>query len=133
MAKECHEIAKGQYYLLFFAIFRGCFMEKPMDVLVIEHETKIKSLEKRMSKIEDLTKNVNEIAISVKELAVNQSRMLDEMKEEKQHREKVEERVQTLELKPSKNAEEIKVKVIIAVITTILGGLLGALLTLIIK
>ena len=133
MAKECHEIAKGQYYLLFFAICRGCFMEKPLDVLVIEYETKIKSLEKRMSKIEDLTKNVNEIAISVKELAVNQSRMLDEMKEEKQHREKVEERVQTLELKPSKNAEEIKIKVIIAVITTLLGGLIGALLTLIIK
>ena len=108
-------------------------MENKTDVLVIEHETKIKSLEKRMVKVEDLTKNVNELAISVKELAVNQSRMLDEMKEEKQHRERVEERVATLELKPSRNAEEIKQKVIIAVITAIIGGLVGAFLTLILK
>lgn len=100
---------------------------------VVEHSAKIKSLEKRMAKVEEMSKSVNELALSVKEIAVNQTRMLDDMKEEKETRKRNEQRITSLEMKPAEKHEFLWREVIKVVISVVGGALLGAIIALVIK
>ena len=82
------------------------------------HEDNIKSLKHRMDKVEEQSKAINDLAMSVKELAINMNTM--NKKQEEQGK-----RLTELESKPSKRWEQV----VSIIITTLVGALLGYLLS----
>jgi len=103
------------------------------DAMLANHEARIKVCEKRLNKFDKLAESINDLALSVKEIAVNQTAMLNDMKEEKETRKTNEKRITALELQPAKNAQEIRQKVIIAIITGCIGAIVGAIMGLLLK
>lgn len=85
---------------------------------LINHEDNIKSLKHRMDKVEEQSKAINDLAMSVKELAINMNTM--NKKQEEQGK-----RLTELESKPSKRWEQV----VSIIITTLVGALLGYLLS----
>ncbi len=92
------------------------------DVEIIEkltnHEENIKSLKHRMDKVEEQSKAINNLAMSVKELAINMNTMNEKQEEQGK-------RLTELESKPGKRWEQI----VSLIITTIVGAVLGYLLS----
>ncbi len=82
------------------------------------HDDNIKSLKHRMDKVEEQSKAINNLAISVKELAINMNNM--NVKQEEQGK-----RLAELESKPSKRWEQV----VSLIITTLLGAMLGFILS----
>ena len=98
-------------------------MENNIDEIKItktltNHEDNIKSLKQRMDKVEEQSKAINDLAMSVKELAINMNTM--NKKQEEQGK-----RLTELESKPSKRWEQV----VSIIITTLVGALLGYLLS----
>jgi uncharacterized protein YoxC len=98
-------------------------MENNIDEIKItktltNHEDNIKSLKHRMDKVEEQSKAINDLAMSVKELAINMNTM--NKKQEEQGK-----RLTELESKPSKRWEQV----VSIIITTLVGALLGYLLS----
>ena len=89
--------------------------------LLVRHDQRIKSLEERMKAQEEQTKALNTLAFSVKELTINQTRMLEEQKEQG-------ERIQKLEQEPLERVKHIREKVIDCIVTGIVAALLGVLI-----
>lgn len=82
----------------------------------------IKNLQDRVGKLEHIYDTISDLTIEIKKLAI-------ETKYMREAQNKLTERVDVLEHKPEKRFDAI----INTVITTITGGLVGALLMLIIK
>lgn len=82
------------------------------------HEDNIKSLKHRMDAQEKQAKAINDLAVSVKELAINMNVMNDKQNN-------FATRLQELESKPGKRWEQV----VSLIITTIVGALLGFLLS----
>lgn len=101
-------------------------MADNIEVKVAEHEVKIKSLEKRVLKTEEIAESVHELCVSIEKLALIQENMLAEQKAQRKD-------IDDIKQQPAKDAREIKVKIIIAVATGIISALLGALLAVVIK
>lgn len=98
-------------------------MENNIDEIKItktltNHEDNIKSLKHKMDKVEEQSKAINDLAMSVKELAINMNTM--NKKQEEQGK-----RLTELESKPSKRWEQV----VSIIITTLVGALLGYLLS----
>ena len=89
----------------------------------------VKSLEYRMDKFENLADSVHEIAISVKLMAQNQDNILKEIDMNSRQIDIQDERITSIESKPSEDWNTIK-KTAISALT---GGLVGAFLTTILK
>lgn len=94
-------------------------------VALKDHENEIKSLKYRMHDQEERDKTLTDLTTSVKTLAVN----MEYMAKEQQHQG---ERLERLEREPSENSKFIKQTVISCIITTLVGGVLGAMLALVI-
>ena len=92
--------------------------EQEIELKLNDYEHEICSLKHRMSDVEAQTKAINNLAISVEKLALSVSYMNDEQKNSIK-------RLEALESKPAKRWETI----ITCVITTIVGALLGYLLS----
>ena len=92
------------------------------DVEIVEkltnHEENIKSLKHRMSIIEEQSQAINSLALSVKELAINMKIMNEKQEEQGK-------RLTELESKPGKRWEQV----VSLIITTIVGAVLGYLLS----
>jgi F0F1-type ATP synthase assembly protein I len=82
------------------------------------HDENIKSLKRRMDKVEEQSKAINNLAMSVKELAINMNTMNEKQEEQGK-------RLAELEAKPARRWEQI----VSLIITTIVGALLGYLLS----
>nr|DAW33426.1 MAG TPA: hemolysin [Caudoviricetes sp.] len=82
------------------------------------HDENIKSLKRRMDKVEEQSKAINDLAISVKELAINMNAMNEKQEEQGK-------RLAELESKPGKRWEQV----VSIIITTLVGALLGFLLS----
>lgn len=87
-----------------------------------DHEHEIKSLKHRVNKCEEQQSTLNKLANSVDVLAVNMKHMADEQKRQCEHIEK-------LEKEPAEDFKHYKRLVIGCVITTILGAVIGAVIT----
>ena len=87
-----------------------------------DHEHEIKSLKHRMEKCEEQQATLNKLVNSVDVLAVNMSHMAEEQKKQGEHIEK-------LEKEPAEDFKHYKRLLIGCVITTIVGAVVGALLT----
>lgn len=82
------------------------------------HDENIKSLKRRMDKVEEQSKAINNLAMSVKELAINMNTMNEKQEEQGK-------RLAELEAKPARRWEQI----VSLIITTLVGALLGYLLS----
>lgn len=82
------------------------------------HDENIKSLKHRMDKVEEQSDAINNLAISVKELALNIN-IMNERQEE------YGKRLTELESKPAKRWEQV----VSIIITTLVGAILGYILS----
>lgn len=87
------------------------------------HEHEIKSLKHRMDDQEEQTKTLNDLVISVKELALNMKNMIDE-----QQRQGI--RLSKLENEPSESWNSAKRTAVTAIISTVAGALAVGLIML---
>lgn len=95
-----------------------------------EHEEFVRRMEeenerqnKRIGLLEKSVSQINELTISVKEMAVNMGNMLKEL--EKQGK-----RLEALEKEPAETHKQIKMSVITTVIGAVVGAVVGAVLML---
>ena len=99
--------------------------EQQIALKLNDHDHEIKSLKHRVEEVEQKQSEIGELTQSVNKLAINMGYMLDEQKEQG-------ERMKKLETEPADNAKYYKRTIISCVITTVLGGILGALIALLV-
>ena len=80
------------------------------------HEHEIKNLGYRIGNLETASKQINDIVMSVKELALNMARMLEEQKI-------LSGRVKSLEDKPGQTWDAIMRTAITAIVSALAGGI----------
>lgn len=80
----------------------------------------VRSLEKRMNEQEKQNEIIQNLVISVKELAINMRQMLDEQKEQGK-------RLDALEREPTETYNMIKKTVLTAIVSGVVGMLIGNL------
>ena len=80
------------------------------------HENEIKNLGYRIRNLETASKQINDIVMSVKELALNMARMLEEQKI-------LSGRVKSLEDKPGQTWDAIMRTAITAIVSALAGGI----------
>ena len=98
--------------------------DEVIAVTLKDHENEIKSLKHRMKKQEDKDKNLTELTTSVKTLAVNMEYMAKEQT-------RTGERLERLEREPAESHKYFKRTIWTSIITTVVGAMVGAVLTLI--
>ena len=89
--------------------------------LIAVHDQRLTSLEARMKSAEQQATAIHELALSVKELTVNQTQMLKEQQEQGV-------RIRALEEEPLKRIKQIKMRVVECIITGVVSTLLGIVL-----
>lgn len=89
--------------------------------MIAVHEQRIISLEARMKAAEKQAEATHELALSVKELTVNQTQMLKEQQDQGQ-------RIRVLEEEPLQRMKQIKMRIIECIATGIVSALLGVIL-----
>ena len=87
------------------------------------HEHEIKSLKHRMELQEEESKSIRELAISLEKIALSTEHIMQEQKKQG-------ERLEKLEKEPVEIHNKIKMSVITAVISAIVGSAIGAVLVL---
>ena len=92
--------------------------EQDIAVRLEAHEHEIASLKHRMKDVEAETKAINDLTISVSKMAVSMENMLGELRSQG-------DRLQVLEKVPAETNKMIRQ----AIITTLGGGMIGAVLT----
>lgn len=80
---------------------------------------------KRISLLEESLQRTNALTVAVEKMAVNMENMLEEQKRQG-------ERLEKLEKEPAETGKQIRNVVITAVVSTVVGAIIAALLTLII-
>ena len=100
--------------------------QEEMAVALARNENDIKSLKHRVANCESENETIRSLALSVNQLAVNMEHMLTEQKEQGQ-------RLTALERAPGEGYQRLKNTVIHCVTSSVLGALLGALMTLLLK
>jgi len=99
------------------------------DELIIQvtnNTNEIKSMNSRLEKVENKQEAIMEIAKNVEKLAVNMEYMANEQKD-------IKNRITKIEQEPVEESKYYKRTIVSCIITAILGGVLTALLMLIIK
>ncbi len=76
---------------------------------------------KRLELVEESVRQISDLTVSVKEMAVNMGNMLKEL-------EKQGERLEKLEQEPAEAHKQIKMAMVTAAISTIMGAVIGALI-----
>lgn len=99
--------------------------EQQIALKLNDHDHEIKSLKHRVEEVEQKQSEIGELTQSVNKLAINMGYMFDEQKEQG-------ERLKKLETEPADNAKYYKRTIISCVITTVIGGILGALIALLV-
>lgn len=97
-----------------------------LEEKVIQHDEQIKTIYKSLKRLETITTDLNKLTLSVEKLAMNQTVMLEQQKE-------LTNDVNTIKNQPAKDLHEIKLKVIIAIVTALPSALIGSLVTLLVK
>ena len=85
-----------------------------------DHENRLKVSEHRIADLELLQKQIYDLTISVKELAMSVKNMVEEQKEQG-------EKIKKLESQPAENWNTLKKTILTSVISTVIGAVLSAL------
>ena len=98
-------------------------MEEEIDVLIALHgqQKDIRSLEKRMDKQEAQNEVIQDLGISVKEMAINMTQMLEELKAQGV-------RLDKLEQKPAESWSAVKMAALTSLVSGIVGFMIGNIL-----
>lgn len=94
--------------------------------VLTDHDNQIKSLKHRMDGVDGIIKEIHNIATSVELLAV-------EAKNTGEKVDKLSDKVERIENKPSENLEKVKIAVITSAITLVATTLLGAFLNMVMR
>lgn len=86
-------------------------------VALAEHGKEIGSLKHRVDEVEDLAKAINELAMSVRELAVNTSNTNDRMDRHEDSLRSQGERIGALEKQPAKRWNTVVTTIITAIVS----------------
>ena len=97
-------------------------MDEKYVQMIIENKDSCKSAHHRLDKLENDIGEIKELTIAVKEIAM-------ETKANREDVNKMNERLETIEQKPSKNWE----KVVTTIIGTVVGAIAGAVIGLVLK
>lgn len=95
--------------------------EKEIEIRLAEHRKDIRSLEKRMDKQESQNEVIQNLVMSVKEMAINMSQMLEELKAQGV-------RLDKLEQGPAENWSTVKMAALTSLVSGIVGFMLGNIL-----
>jgi len=87
---------------------------------VAVHDTKLESLEHRVGRLETTSEKLEKINLSIKELSINMNNICEEQK-------KTSEKLDALEKEPLEDFKHYKKVVIGAILTTIVGLVIGYL------
>lgn len=98
--------------------------EQEIALKINDHEHEIKSLKHRVDEVEENQSEISSLTQSVNELAINMRYMMEEQKAQG-------ERLRKIEAEPLDDAKHYKRLAIGCIITTVIGGIIGALLALI--
>ena len=83
------------------------------------HEHELASLKHRMNKQEETTSTLQAILLQIKEISITMKGILEEQKEHSA-------RLDSLEEEPAKNYKQLKMAVSTAVISSLVGAIVGA-------
>ena len=103
--------------------------EQEIAVKLAEHGKEIGSLKHRMYDVEEQTKMIYELTLSVKELAMNMQSMIKEQERFTKSQAKAFERIEALEKRPAKRWDTVATVFITAAVTTIVTSLLTWILS----
>jgi len=92
-------------------------------VKLAEYSKEIGSIKHRLDRVEREQGVIHDLAISVKELALNMQHMIEEQKEQGR-------RLEALEKEPIARLSQIKTAIITALSTAVIGSIVGAILLL---
>ena len=105
-------------------------MEEKVAIMLTEHEQNIKSLKRRMDKVEAMSDNINKLALSVERLAGSVSKVAESQKEAMGEHQKFSDRIESLEKQPLEAVRNLKNEIIRAISAAIAGGVIGYLISL---
>ena len=104
-------------------------MEEKYIQELIETTSRSKSNSHRIDELENVIKEINSLAINVRELTIEIQHMRqDYQKSEKQHDEEVEKisnRLEAVESRPARRYEQVVTTIITCLVSTIAGFILG--------
>lgn len=95
--------------------------EKETMVFLAEQRKDIRSLEKRMDKQEEQNEVTQDLVISVKEMAINMTQMLEELRSQGI-------RLDKLEQKPAESWSAVKMAALTSLVSGIVGFMIGNIL-----
>lgn len=95
--------------------------EKETMVFLAEQRKDIRSLEKRMDKQEAQNEVIQDLVISVKEMAINMTQMLEELRSQGI-------RLDKLEQKPAESWSAVKMAALTSLVSGIVGFMIGNIL-----
>lgn len=78
---------------------------------------------RRLQLLEETVRQINDLTVSVREMAVSMKSMLEEQRAQG-------ERLETLEKEPAEDHRQIKMAIITAAISAVVGAVMGAVLVL---
>lgn len=78
---------------------------------------------RRISLLEETVRQINDLTISVKEMAVNMKNMIEEQRKQG-------DRLEKLEKEPGEVHKQIKMAIVTAIISSVVGAMVGAVLVL---
>lgn len=95
--------------------------EKEIEIRLAEHRKDIRSLEKRMDKQESQNEVIQNLVMSVKEMAINMTQMLEELRSQGI-------RLDKLEQKPAESWSAVKMAALTSLVSGIVGFMIGNIL-----
>lgn len=103
--------------------------EQDIAVKLAEHGKEIGSLKHRVDHLEEQTEVIQNLVLSVKELAINMQNMIKEQEHYRKAQDKIFSRIEVLENEPAKNWNTL----ITVIITALVSGMVGYVVTTIFK
>lgn len=100
-----------------------------IEAKVVGLDKDIKSLEYRMTKVEEISTTVNSLATSIQVLATNMQQMAKEQQRLADIQQNAESRIRTLELEPADVMRNVKKTIIGCVVSAMGGAIVGAIIS----
>ena len=103
--------------------------DQEIAVKLAEYGKEIGSAKHRISDLEEQTEVIQQLVLSVKELAINMQSMIKEQERYRKTQERIFSRIEVLENEPAKNWKTVTT----VLITAVVSGMVGYILTNILK
>lgn len=91
---------------------------KDMSVILENHTVRLKNLEDQLKQLQTISEAIQNLTISVNQMATNMEHMIDEQKSQG-------EKIQNLEDEPANNWKSVKATAITSVVSAIVGAFIA--------